>query len=99
MNLENNTLYSFKMANGEEIVGKVVEVEGNEFKLERAFAVAMGQNGPQLVPALFTAAPQDAVWMNYNNVAITGNAAEDMTDVYREITTGIKTPEKQIITG
>jgi len=99
--IKEDNLYSFKMANGEELVGKVtkVDVDANTFSLERGFAIGMTQEGPQLVPALFTGNPQEEVWINMDTVAVVAVAASDMEDVYRQVVTGIKTPPKQIITG
>jgi hypothetical protein len=97
--IKEKQLYSIKMNSGEELIGKVAAVDDKEVTLERCYSVGFTQQGPQLVPSLLTADPVKEVNLKINNIALYADAADDMVDMYRELTTGIKAPTKQIITG
>jgi len=99
MNIAVNKIYSLRLNNGQEIIGKITEINDGSYQLESPLAIMMGQEGIQLAPALFTT-DQNANAILYSNaIAYVSESREDVIDVYREATTGIKVPDKKIILG
>lgn len=99
MNLETNKVYSLKLTSGEEVVGKVAEQSETTITLEQAITIGMGQQGMQMIPAMFTALPTSDITINTANITMFADTAEDVKDAYREATTGLKVPDKKIIMG
>ena len=104
MEVHVNGIYSFKMNSGEEIVGKITEIVDNNtitphYVVESPLATGMTQQGVQLMPALFTIDLNSVVNIAISSIAMTAYPREDLVNAYRESTTGIKVPDKQIILG
>ena len=99
MNVELNKIYSLKVTSGEEIVGKVIEQTETTIKLAQGITIGMGQQGMQMIPAMFTTLPTSEITINTANITMFAETAEDVQDAYREATTGIKVPDKKIIMG
>ena len=97
--LETNTVYSIKVTSGEELVGKVIEQTDTTITLEQGITIGMGQQGMQMIPAMFTTLPTSNITINTANITMVADTADDVKDAYREATTGIKTPDKKIIMG
>ena len=97
--LETNKVYSLKVTSGEELVGKVIEQTDTTITLEQGITIGMGQQGMQMIPAMFTTLPTANLTINTANITMVADTAEDVKDAYREATTGIKTPDKKIIMG
>jgi len=94
-----NTVCSFKMNSGEEIIGKVIEIFDTHFVVANPLSTAPTQQGLQLMPALFSIELENTVEVYRNSISIIGSPRTDVLDAYLESTTGIKVPEKKIILG
>jgi len=70
MNLKDNTVYTFKLNSGEEIVGKVKAQHLQYFDIEAPLSTAPTQQGMQLMPALFTTNLNSDIQLNKNSIAI-----------------------------
>jgi len=99
MKLELNTVNTFKLSSGEELVGKVIAIDGNTVQLEEPLSIAPTQKGMQLLPSVFTGDEDSPVILNLNLVVMTCPTAEGVRDKYLEATTGIQLPEKKLILG
>ena len=99
MEIENNTVYSFKMLSGEEVIGKLIEHTDSTYTVDAPLSVAASPQGIQLMPSLFTTELNPTVTINALAVSYIAETRDDVVDVYRESTTGIKVPDKQIIMG
>jgi hypothetical protein len=97
--LELNKVHSIKVTSGEEIIGKVIEQTDVTITLEQGITIGMGQQGMQLIPAMFTTLPTANLTINTANITMFADTSDDVIDAYREATTGIKTPDKKIIMG
>ena len=95
--VQEGNIYSFKMNSGEELIGKVTKIEDDCYIVDSPLSTGMTQQGMQLMPAMFTIELNAEVIISMDSVAIVGNPREDVADAYRESTTGIKVPKKQII--
>lgn len=97
--IKTNTVYTFKLNSGEELIAKVTQVEQDAFVIEEPVSIAPGPKGMGLVPSLFTANLKSSVRLNTNSVALIAETEEQVRDKYREATTGISVPDKKLILG
>lgn len=99
MNLELDTVYTLKLASGEELITKVVANNGDNLEVVAPVSVAPGPQGMGLVPSMFTADPDETVRINTNSIVVWCKTDEAVTNKYIEATTGIKLPSKKIVLG
>jgi hypothetical protein len=81
---------TFKLTSGEEIVAKLVEDGPVYYKLSRPMVIGMGQQGPGLMPYLFTVHPDKDVRLNKSVVAMAEATDKQFADQFIQSTTGIK---------
>ena len=94
-----DTVYTFKMNSGEEMVAKVKQSGGDWIVLEEPVSIAPGPQGMGLIPSLFTADPAAEIKLNTSSVALVSETDDSVKMKYLEATTGIKVPEKKLILG
>jgi len=99
MKLEVNSVYTFKLNSGEELVTKVLGVDEDEILIHDPLSVAPGPQGMGLMPGLFTAEPKAEVRLNSKNVAFYALTDASVKVKYIEATTGIKLPDKKLVLG
>jgi hypothetical protein len=81
---------TFKLTSGEEIVAKLVEDGPAHYKLSRPMVIGMGQQGPGLMPYLFTVHPDKDVKLNKSVVAMAEATDEQFAKQFLQSTTGIQ---------
>ena len=100
MTLETGKVYTFKLNSGEELIAKVVYVDGKDCtEIENPVSVAPGPQGMGLVPSMFTADPDKNAQLNMSSVALYSITDDSVRMKYLEATTGIKVPEQKLILG
>lgn len=99
MNLEKNTIYSFKLNSGEEMVAKVVNIDGETVEITEPVSIAPNNQGIGMIPSMFTADMEGKFRLNTNSIAIVADTNEQVKVKYIEATTGITVPEKKIVLG
>jgi len=99
MKLELNTVNTFKLSSGEELVAKVKSIDGNTVELEEPLSIAPTPKGMQLVPSIFTGDEDSTVTLNLSLVVMSCPTTLSVRDKYLEATTGIQVPEKKLILG
>jgi|TARA_B110000503_G_scaffold112163_1_gene168051 hypothetical protein len=92
-------VYTFKLNSGEEVIGKVLELTDDTVVLQDPVSIAPSPKGMQLVPSIFTADAKENVRLNTTSVSLVAKTADEVTDKYREATTGITVPEKKLVLG
>ena len=97
MILENDKVYTFKIANGDELIGKVIAQTDTEIVIHQPLTILPGPQGIQLLPSLFTTELAVDVTINKNNIVMMAETREQVCDSYLESTTGIKPIRKQIL--
>jgi hypothetical protein len=97
--LEPNTVYTFKLNSGEELIAKVKLSGGDWIVIEEPVSIAPMQQGMQMIPSVFTADPKDEFKLNTNSIAIVASTDDSLKMKYLEATTGIKVPDKKIVLG
>ena len=99
MIIKENEIYTFKLASGEEMVAKVLKVEGQFVDISEPVSIAPNAQGLGMVPSLFTSEMNGAFRLNTNTVSMYAETNDAIKVKYIEATTGIKVPEKKILVG
>lgn len=99
MTIKVGETYTFKLTSGEEVLGKVTEVQDHYVLLKDPVSVAPGPQGLGLMQSMFTANPADPARLNINNVTIYALTDESVKAKYVEATSGIIVPDKKLILG
>lgn len=94
-----NTVYTFKLNSGEELIAKVIQAGGDVIVIEEPVSIAPTQQGMQMIPSVFTADPKGQFKLNTSSVAIYAETDDSIKMKYLEATTGIKVPDKKIVLG
>jgi hypothetical protein len=94
-----NSVYTFKLNSGEELIAKVVQADSEFIQIEEPVSIAPTQQGMQMIPSVFTANPKGEFKLNTNNIALYAETDDSIKMKYLEATTGIKVPDKKIILG
>jgi hypothetical protein len=97
--LQPNTVYTFKLNSGEELIAKVTQAGGDFIVIEEPVSIAPTQQGMQMIPSVFTADPKGEFKLNTSSIAIYAETDDSVRMKYLEATTGIKVPDKKIVLG
>ena len=81
---------TLKLTSGEELVAKLVEETETYYKLSRPMVIGMGQQGPGLMPYLFTVHPDKEVKLLKTTVTLAEATDKTFADQFIQSTTGIK---------
>ena len=81
---------TLKLTSGEELVAKLVEDGAVYYKLNRPMVIGMGQQGPGLMPYLFTVHPDKSVKLLKSTVTVAEATDEAFAKQFLEQTSGIK---------
>jgi len=81
---------TLKLTSGEEIVAKLTEETPTYYKLSRPMVIGMGQQGPGLMPYLFTVNPDKEVKLSKATVTMAEATDKTFADQFIQSTTGIK---------
>ena len=90
MKVELDQVYTIKIANGDELVAKIIAEDDSSYTISRPLTVVPSQQGIQMIFALFTADPEKSVTINKSQVSLIANSRDEVCDSYLEATTGIK---------
>lgn len=100
MQLEKELIYTIKIANGDEIVTKVIDIdEQGNFLISKPLTVVPGPQGIQMIMSLFTANPDKTMTLNKTACSMVALARDEVRDSYIEATTGIKPVSSKILMG
>lgn len=80
---------TLKLTSGEEIVAKLVEETPTYYKLSRPMVIGMGQQGPGLMPYLFTVSPEKEVKLLKTTITLAEATDKTFADQFIQSTTGI----------
>ena len=97
--LQPNTVYTFKLNSGEELIAKVTQAGGDFIVIEEPVSIAPTQQGMQMIPSVFTANPKGEFKLNTTSIALYAETDDSVRMKYLEATTGIKVPDKKIVLG
>jgi len=97
MQVEKDKVYTFKLTNADEIVGKVVDLTDDGYVLSQPLSAVPTEKGIQLIYTIFTGDPKENVTINKTAVAMICQTRAEVGDHYLEATTGIKAVRKPSI--
>jgi hypothetical protein len=99
MQITSNEVYCFKIANGDEIIAKVISTDATTVTVADPLTVIPSAQGIQLVPSLFTASPGENITINTNNISMLALVRDEVRDRFIEATTGIAPVRNKILMG
>ena len=83
-------IVSFKLANGDEIVGKVVEETPTDFVISKPCLVVPSQQGIGLMQALFSASPDADIPVSKAHIMMKSPTLDQLQQHYIKTTTGLE---------
>lgn len=96
----NTDVVSFKLINGDEILGKYVKEDMVSFTISRPVMLAMTKNGPAMAPIMMTVNPDNEYTINKSAVMFNGITVKEIAEQYIFQTTGIQPVSAgSIVTG
>jgi hypothetical protein len=99
-NIEKDLIYTIKIANGDEVVTKVVDIdEAGNYIVSKPLTVVPGPQGIQMIMSLFTANPDKNYQLNKSQCSMIALSRDEVRDSYIEATTGIKPVSSKILMG
>lgn len=81
---------TLKLTSGEELVARLDKETDTHYRLTKPMVIAMGPNGPGLLPYLFTVSPDKTVGLSKNTVTVATASDKAFADQYLQSTTNIK---------
>ena len=87
---DKDTIVSFKIVNGDEIVAKVVEETDAGYDISKPCTVMPSQKGLALMQSLFTSDLNKSITLDKRHVMLHSPTVKDVEDYYIQTTTGIQ---------
>ena len=84
-----DTIVSFKLVNGDEVVAKVVEDTATHYVVSKPCTVVPSAKGLGLIQSLFTSDLNKSISIDKHHVMLHATTVKDVEDYYIETTTGI----------
>lgn len=81
---------TLKLTSGEELVARLDEETPTHYKLTKPMVIGMGQQGPGLMPYLFTVSPEKTIPLLKTTVTVVVSSDKVFADQYMQSTTGIQ---------
>lgn len=97
MIVEKDKVYTFKLTNADEIVGKIVEIAEDSYVVSQPLSAVPTEKGIQLIYTVFTGDPKENATINKSAIAMICAVREEVGDHYLEATTGLKPVRKPSI--
>ncbi len=84
-----DTIVSFKLVNGDEVVAKVLEDTNTHYVVSKPCTVVPSAKGLGLIQSLFTSDLNKSISIDKNHVMLHSVTVKDVEDYYIQTTTGI----------
>jgi hypothetical protein len=97
MIVEKDQVYTFKLTNADELVGKIIEITNDGYIVSQPLSAVPTEKGIQLIFTVFTGNPKENVTINKTAIAMICQTRDEVCDHYLEATTGIKSVRKPSI--
>ena len=99
MDIKKDRIYTFKLNSGEELVASIEEVHDDYYMIYKPVSIAPGQQGMQMIPSAFTMELDKNARLNISAVTMIFETNPDIVKSYKQATSNIVTPDKQILKG
>ena len=97
MQVEKDRVYTFKLTNADEVVGKVIDITDDAYIVAQPLSAVPTDQGLQLIYTVFTGDPKQNATINKTAIAMICQTREEVGDHYLEATTGLKPVRKPSI--
>lgn len=87
--VSNGDVITLKLTSGEELVARLTDQTDTHYVLGKPMVIAMGQQGPGLMPYLFTVAPSVEIPLLKSTVTVAVATEKEFATQYLQSTTGI----------
>lgn len=87
---EKDSVVSFKLVNGDEIVARVIEDQEHHFVINKPCTIMPSAKGLGLIQSLFTSDINHNISLNKSHVMLDSPTIKDVVNHYIETTTGIQ---------
>lgn len=95
---KNDEIAAFKLATGEEVIGKVTSVTDKEVGIDKPCTLGMAQNGQMaLSPACIMANMEKPVTYRLDHIMAKMVPNEELSNAYRQATGGITVPPQNLV--
>ena len=95
-----NDVVSFKLINGDEVIGKYAKEDMVSYTINRPVMLAMTPKGPAMAPIMMTVNPDKDYTINKSAVMFSGETVKEIAEQYIFQTTGIQPVSAgSIVTG
>jgi hypothetical protein len=91
---EVGSIVTFKLSNGDEVVGKLIEETDENYVINKPVAVVLTNQGINMVPALFTGDSEKNVPISKKHVMMHSVSLDKAEAHYIQTTTGIQPATK-----
>ena len=88
--LAEGDVVTLKLTSGEEIVARLDKETDTHYRLTKPMVIAMGSNGPGLLPYLFTVSPDKTIGLSKNTVTVAVTSDKQFASQYMQSTTNIQ---------
>lgn len=88
--LTEGDVITLKLTSGEEIVARMDKETDTHYRLTKPMVIAMGPNGPGLLPYLFTVDPDRTIGLNKSTVTVAVASDKQFAQQYLQSTTNIQ---------
>jgi hypothetical protein len=89
-------LYSFKLANGQEVIAKIVHHDAPYLTVKQPVTLVHSSQGITAVPPLESG--EDLQYINMTSVSMFAPSIQEAQELYTRIVGGIIVPSKRILT-
>jgi hypothetical protein len=83
-------IVAFKIVNGDEIIGKLIQEDADSYEIDRPCTVVPSQQGIGLIQSMFTADPKITINISKSHVIMHAPVIPQMESHYIQTTTGIQ---------
>lgn len=92
-------IQSIKLCTGEEIIAELISDSETTVSVMRPMTVAMGPQGPVLMPTMITADIKTAMVVQRNNVVMQAPTDAAVQATYTQAVTGLAIPGSRVLMG
>ncbi len=95
--IEKDTVTTFKLVTGEEVIARVSNIEGTTVTIDRPLVIMMSPQGLAFGTFVPTMDYKNGIEIDTRNIVVMGPALEKVVAEYKNATSPIKTPPKSSI--
>lgn len=99
MKINFEDVFVIKTSYGEELITRITDEDDENYSLLKPQTVVASPQGVQMIPGIFTAAPDSEIILKKAHCAMIAKARQEVADGYIEAVTGIRPVSSQLLMG